>query len=211
MTSISLKDKIRMDVWRAMMEKNVALPPFPIYGRIPNFKGAEEAALKLRSIDEYVEAEVVLCNPDSPQRALREMVLRDGKILIVATPRLSRGFVALHKPKDAAYASTIKGFMELGRPVKPGDYRVDVFVAGSVAVSLEGHRLGKGTGFSDIEYKLWSNAGSITDETLRVTTVHDIQVVYYVPRDEWDVPVDLILTPTRILWTAQAKRFRISS
>ncbi|RLF03982.1 MAG: 5-formyltetrahydrofolate cyclo-ligase, partial [Thermoprotei archaeon] len=58
MASKSLKDEIRMKVWRALMEKNVALPPFPIYGRIPNFKGADEAARRLRSIKEYIEAEV---------------------------------------------------------------------------------------------------------------------------------------------------------
>ncbi|MEM0320222.1 MAG: 5-formyltetrahydrofolate cyclo-ligase, partial [Candidatus Nezhaarchaeales archaeon] len=62
------------------------------------------------------------------------------------------------------------------------------------------------TGYSDVEFKLWLNAGSITDKTLRVTTVHDLQVVDSVPREEWDVPVDLILTPTRTLWTAQATR-----
>ena len=208
MASKSLKDEIRMKVWRALMEKNAALPPFPIYGRIPNFKGADEAARRLRSIKEYIEAEVVLCNPDSPQRPVREMALRDGKMLIVATPRISKGFVMIHKPRDPVHASTIRGFMEMGKPVKPGDYDVDVFVAGSVAVSLEGYRLGKGTGYSDIEYKLWSEAGSITDKTLRVTTVHDLQVVDYIPRDEWDVPVDLILTPTRTLWTVQAKRLK---
>ena len=206
--SSSSKDDIRMRVWRELLKRKVALPPFPVYGRIPNFKGAEEAALRLRAIEEYSRAEVVLCNPDSPQRPVREIVLRDGKVLVVATPRLSKGFVAVEGPKDPAYASTIKGFMELGRPVRPGDYEIDVFVAGSVAVDLEGYRLGKGTGYSDIEFKLWSSAGSITDETLRVTTVHDLQVVERVPRDSWDVPVDLILTPTRSVWTAQARRLR---
>lgn len=203
---MSSKDELRARVWRRMMDEGIALPPLPVYGRIPNFRGAEEAALKLRLIDEYVRADVVLCNPDSPQRPVREVALRDGKVLIVATPRLSRGFVALYKPKDAAYASTIRGLMELGRPVEPGDYEVDVFVAGSVAVSPDGYRLGKGTGYSDLEYRLWSEARSITERTLRVTTVHDVQVVDYVPRDEWDVPVDVILTPTRVLWTAQARR-----
>lgn len=200
------KDEIRMIVWRRLMDEGVALPPYPIFGRIPNFKAADEAALKLKRIEEYLKAEVVLCNPDSPQRPVREMVLRDCKVLIVASPRLSKGFVMLHKPRDAAYASTIRGFMELGKPVKPGDYDVDVFVAGSVAVDLEGYRLGKGTGYSDVEFKLWFEAGSITDRTLRVTTVHDLQVLDRVPKEEWDVPVDLILTPTRILWTTQASR-----
>lgn len=200
-----LKDEIRMRVWRSLLKKGVAMPPFPIYGRIPNFKGAREAAWQLKSLLEYGKAGVVLCNPDAPQRPLREMVLRDGKILIVATPKLFRGFLVIERAQRPFYDSTIRGFLENGRSVRPGDYDIDLFIAGSVAVSKEGYRLGKGTAYSDREYRLWREAGSITDGTLRITTVHDLQVLEFVPKDEWDVPVDLILTPTRILWTDQAK------
>ncbi len=195
------KDEIRMKVWKSMMEKRAALPPFPIYGRIPNFKGATEAALKLRGLEEYARARVLLCNPDSPQRPVRENALRDGKTLIVATPRLSRGFVVIEKSEEPLYHSTIRGIMERGEPVNPGDYNIDLFIAGSVAVSPEGYRLGKGTAYSDIEYRLWQKAGSINDRTIKITTVHDLQVVDFVPREEWDVPMDLIITPTRTIWT----------
>jgi 5-formyltetrahydrofolate cyclo-ligase len=197
------KDEIREKIWRMMVEKKVALPPFPVHGRIPNFKGAREAAMRLRNLDEYRKAEVLLCNPDSPQIHVREMALKDGKILVVATPRLSRGFIEV---RGQDISPTIRGMIERGRPVKPGDHKIDIFVAGSVAVSVEGYRLGKGTGYSDVEFRMWREAGSIDDRTLRVTTVHDIQVVEFVPRDEWDVPVDLISTPTRIIWTNLSKR-----
>jgi 5-formyltetrahydrofolate cyclo-ligase len=197
------KDEIREKIWRMMVEKKVALPPFPVHGRIPNFKGAREAAMRLRNLDEYRKAEVLLCNPDSPQIHVREMALKDGKILVVATPRLSRGFIEV---RGQDISPTIRGMIERGRPVKPGDHKIDIFVAGSVAVSVEGYRLGKGTGYSDLEFRMWREAGSIDDRTLRVTTVHDIQVVEFVPRDEWDVPVDLISTPTRIIWTKLSKR-----
>ncbi len=203
MTTKDLKDEIRMKVWNLLLEKDAALPPFPIYGRIPNFKGALEAARRLKYLECYAKAEVVLCSPDSPQRALREIVLREGKTLIVATPRLLKGFVAIQKSRRPFYDSTIRGLMESGDAVKPGDYNIDLFVAGSVAVSLEGYRLGKGTAYSDKEHRLWIEAGSITDRTVRLTTVHDLQVLEFVPKDEWDVPVDLILTPTRTIWTEQ--------
>jgi len=199
------KEEIRERVWRALERSSAALPPFPIRGRIPNFKGAYEAAMKIRTLREYEEADVVLCNPDSPQRPVRELVLSDGKILIVATPRLSRGFVMLRNV-DPGRASTIKGMMELGTPVTPGSVEVDLFVAGSVAVSQSGHRLGKGTGYSDREFSIWRDAGSIDDKVLRITTVHDLQVVEEVPSDSWDIPVDVILTPTRIIWTEEARR-----
>lgn len=182
-----------------MMDKGVALPPFPIYGRIPNFKGADKAAHKLSNLDFYKKSKVILCNPDSPQRPVREIVLRDGKILIVATPKLSKGFICIEKSENPHYESTIKGMMEKGKLVKPGDYEIDIFIAGSVAVSTKGYRIGKGTGFSDIEYKLWEKC--MKENVIRITTVHDLQVIDYVPSDYWDIPMDLILTPTRIIWT----------
>ncbi|MBC7112515.1 MAG: 5-formyltetrahydrofolate cyclo-ligase [Candidatus Methanomethyliales bacterium] len=206
MGSKNLKDEIRMKVWRAMMERNVALPPFPVFGRIPNFVGADEAANRLRRLKEYEEARVVLCNPDSPQRPVREAVLRDGKILVVATPRLSRGFMVIERSEDPFYDSTIRGFLERGRPIVPGDYKIDLFIAGSVAVSNEGYRLGKGTAYSDTEYTIWKKAGSINGKTIAITTVHDLQILDYVPRNEWDVPVDLIVTPTKTIWTSLGYR-----
>lgn len=77
--------------------------------------------------------------------------------------------------------------------------RVDLFVAGSFAVSLEGGRLCKGTGYSDQEYAMLKKAGSLAPETPVVTTVHDAQIVEEIPNDEWDVPVDVIVTPTRVI------------
>lgn len=201
MGSRNIKDEIRMKVWRTMMERNAALPPFPVFDRIPNFRGAGEAAQRLRRLERYEGAKIVLCNPDSPQRPVREVVLRDGKVLIVATPRLSRGFMVIERSEDPFYDSTIRGIMERGKPIMPGDCRIDLFIAGSVAVSQEGYRLGKGTAYSDTEYSLWKKAGSIDEKTIAITTVHDLQVLDYVPRDEWDVPVDLIITPTRTMWT----------
>jgi len=183
------------------MEENIALPPFPIFGRIPNFRGADEAADRMKRLPVYGKAEVLLCNPDSPQRPVREIALQDGKVLIVATPRLSKGFLAIEKSVNPSYDSTIKGLMERGKAVRPGDYNIDLFIAGSVAVSVEGFRLGKGTAFSDKEYSLWHKAGSIDQRTIRITTVHDLQIIDDIPRDEWDVPVDLIITPTRTIWT----------
>ncbi|RZN57038.1 MAG: 5-formyltetrahydrofolate cyclo-ligase [Candidatus Methanomethylicota archaeon] len=189
-----------------MIEKKIALPPFPIYGRIPNFKGADKAAEKIRLLKEYLNSKVILCNPDSPQRPIREIILKDGKLLIVATPRLSKGFMLIEKSSNPYYDSTIRGILEKGKLVKPGDYEIDLFIAGSVAVTPKGYRLGKGKGFSDIEYKIWKDY--MNENLIKITSVHDIQVVDYVPVDEWDVPMDVILTPTRIIWSdkSEAKR-----
>jgi len=190
-----------------MEEKGVATFPKPITHRIPNFIGAEKAAQNLKNLPEYKEARVVFCNPDSPQRPVRELALRDGKKVMMATPRLKQGFLLLD-PANIPYnrvfeASTIQGAFKHGRPIEPNKLKVDVFIAGSVAVSPDGGRLGKGTGYSDQEYNILKNAGSLTAQTPRVTTVHDIQIVEEIPREEWDIPVDIIITPTRIIRTTK--------
>lgn len=41
-----------------------------------------------------------------------------------------------------------------------------------------GYRIGKGEGFSDLEYALMAENGIVSDETVIVTTVHDEQVSY---------------------------------
>jgi len=78
-----------------MEKNNIATFPKPVFGRIANFGGAERAAQNLRDLPEYKSARVVFCNPDSPQRPVREMVLRDDKALVMATPRLRQGFLLI--------------------------------------------------------------------------------------------------------------------
>ncbi|MYR34824.1 5-formyltetrahydrofolate cyclo-ligase [Nocardiopsis alba] len=57
-------------------------------------------------------------------------------------------------------------------------------------------RLGKGAGYSDIEMGLLAQAGLVSDDTLIVTTVHELQVLDEpIPEAEHDVSVDLIVTP----------------
>ena len=53
---------------------------------------------------------------------------------------------------------------------------VDLVVTGCVAVGEDGARLGKGGGFSDLEFALAAAAGLVDERTVVVTTVHDVQV-----------------------------------
>lgn len=197
------KEDIRIRIWRLMEEKGIATFPKPIFHRIPNFIGAEKAAQKLRELPEYQAAKVVFCNPDSPQRPVREIALKDGKIVIMATPRLKEGFLLLDPktiPKNQIFeASTIHGAFKHGRSIEPSKVKIDLFVAGSVAVSLDGGRLGKGKGYSDKEYAILKNACSLSPKTVVVTTVHDVQIVEEIPKDEWDVPVDVVITSSNIM------------
>lgn len=198
------KDEIRKMIWDVMEEKNIALFPRPVHGRIPNFKGADEAAKKVDELDFWREARFVKCNPDSPQRPLREMALQSGKTVYMAVPRLreEKCFVRVDPNyiESPGKASTIKGAFKYGRPVHPREMNpVDLVIAGSVAVNREGGRVGKGGGYSDLEYALGREFGIVEENTPIVTTVHQLQVVDIdIPLAEHDVPIDFIVTRSEV-------------
>jgi 5-formyltetrahydrofolate cyclo-ligase len=70
-----------------------------------------------------------------------------------------------------------------------------------VAVSGDGARLGKGGGFSDLEYALAWEAGLIGPSTVIATTVHEVQVVETgrIPVTAHDFRLQLIVTPERVI------------
>lgn len=70
---------------------------------------------------------------------------------------------------------------------------MDLIVAGSVAVTREGARCGKGHGYSDLEYAVLRELG-LPDAPI-ATTVHSLQVVEEFPYDRHDIPVHYIFTP----------------
>jgi len=198
MTIPPKKQLLREKIWSEMERLRIAAFPLPCLGRIPNFKGAEAAAERLRQLKEWKKAKVIFVNPDSPQRKVREYALRDGKTLIVASPRLKRGFMLIDPAKvkgEERFASTIKGAFKFG--VRAQEFsKPDLVVEGSVAVDTRGHRLGKGHGYSDLEMQTLNRMfGSV----LVTTTVHDIQVVEEVPFEEKDEKVSIIVTPTRVI------------
>ncbi|MCX8168718.1 MAG: 5-formyltetrahydrofolate cyclo-ligase [Candidatus Methanomethylicia archaeon] len=204
------KQKIREEIWRKMEEKGIAVFP-GAYGRIPNFVGAEEAAEKLAQLSIWKEANIIKVNPDSPQKPVRRNALNEGKILIMPTPRISSGFLMLDPrridKKNYDYACTIKGAFKYGVEIKPENLqKIDLVVVGSVAVNIFGDRIGKGEGYSEIEWGIVSEYGKVNDKTPIVTTVHDIQIVDYKFKiDPYDVPVDIIITPTKIITTNRVR------
>jgi 5-formyltetrahydrofolate cyclo-ligase len=209
------KHALRARVWKLLERRRVGRFPLPLTDRIPNFAGAAEAATRLSTLPEWRAARRLKCNPDAPQRAVRLQALREGKHVYVAVPRLAQVRCFLHlDPRRLgdrlAQAATIGGAAALGVPVGPADLpHIDLVVAGSVAVNRSGARVGKGGGYSDLEFALAREAGAVDTRTRVVTTVHDLQVVETaIPMTSHDVPVDVIVTPTRVLRCARARRPR---
>ncbi|MEM3404086.1 MAG: 5-formyltetrahydrofolate cyclo-ligase [Nitrososphaeria archaeon] len=211
MTSLTYKNKVREKIWRLLEERKVATFPLPPYGRIPNFIGAEKAALNLTKMDVWRNAKVIKVNPDSPQMWVRKLALESGKRIVMPTPRLKDGFLFLDPNKiqkrNYRSASTIKGAYIAGVRTEPNNLpEIDLVVIGSVAVTLIGDRLGKSKGFAEIEWAILKEEGRVDEDTPVATTVHDLQVVEenfeVMP---YDLPVDYIITPSEVI---KAKRIR---
>ncbi|MFC4908918.1 5-formyltetrahydrofolate cyclo-ligase [Actinomadura gamaensis] len=84
---------------------------------------------------------------------------------------------------------------------------IGLFLCGTVAVNHQGVRLGKGAGYSDIEFAMVREAGLVGPDTLVATTVHDLQVLDEpLPEDDHDFRVDLIITPTRTVRCGRPRR-----
>ena len=177
-------------------------------GRIPNVRDADAAAERLAQTPEWVSSRVVKVNPDAPQRGVRFRALRQGKLLLMPTPRLREGFWLIDPGRLAANqlfaASSIRGASQLARPIGLDELpEIDLLVFGSVAVSAAGDRVGKGEGYAELEFATLRTLRRVPDDVVIATTVHDAQVVESIPREPFDVTLDLICTPTRTLRVAQ--------
>ncbi|MGC9180126.1 MAG: 5-formyltetrahydrofolate cyclo-ligase [Vulcanisaeta sp.] len=201
-----MKQAIRERIWKLLEERNVAAFPRPVYGRIPNFVGAERACELAASLPEFTKAHVVKINPDSPQRRCRKLTLVNGKLLIMPTPRIREGFLMLDPRRIPRQyygeASTIRGAFRWGAPIKPWDMpNIDLVIVGSVAVNPgNGRRLGKSHGYAEIEWGIASALGKVNENTPVITTVHELQLVSdEIPKEPFDLSVDIIVTPSRVI------------
>jgi 5-formyltetrahydrofolate cyclo-ligase len=178
-------------------------------GRIPNFRGANEAARLLSTLPEWQKALHIKANPDSPQRPVRHLALSSGKTLYMAVPRLreKKCFIKLDPAKIPSKkfleASSIKGAFKFGLPVHPKEMpQIDLIVAGSVAVNQKGNRIGKGGGYSDLEYAIGREFGFVKEDVVIVTTIHPLQMAEEeLPETDHDFRIDYIITASEVIAT----------
>ena len=106
------------------------------------------------------------------------------------------------------WAATKAGAAELGSPVALATLRqihVDLVIVASVAVNpVTGARIGKDKSDADLEYGIMSRLGCVNKRTVVMTTCHESQLVNDLPAsvmEEHDLPVDIIVTPKRYIYT----------
>jgi 5-formyltetrahydrofolate cyclo-ligase len=109
------------------------------------------------------------------------------------------------KPRGAA---SIKGAAQHGKPVRVKDMEnIDLVVCGTVATNRKGIRVGKGGGYSDLEFALLTEVGLVTKDTTLATTVHALQVLdEELPETDHDFRLHRIATPEEILRTGRYAR-----
>jgi 5-formyltetrahydrofolate cyclo-ligase len=195
------KDAVRESVWALLERERVARFP-GARGRIPNFVGAEQAARRLAELREWEVARAIKANPDAPQLPVRRAALAAGKTVYMAVPRLREEKPFLMLADDA----TIKA--RDARPTSLDELeRIDLIVCGTVAVNRDGVRIGKGGGYSDLEFGLLVERGLVGEQTAIATTVHPLQLVDgELPETDHDFRVDLIVTPTETIATTRTPR-----
>ena len=214
MTNIDqAKEVVRDQVWRLLEREGAASEGS--YGKIPGFSGAESTARRLAEFDLWKRARTIKANPDWAQLPVRVQALKDGKLLYMAVPKMAslQPFFLLDPallglpPEQAAEK---KGAAQVARRVGVEDMQsIDIVICGSVAVNRSGARVGKGAGYSDLEVALLIEAGLVTDQTVIVAPVHQLQVVdEEIPETGHDFSVDLIVTPDEVIECPHRRRPR---
>lgn len=175
---------------------------------IPDFEGAEAATDRIEALPQYQESRLAFVTPDNSLVELRRRMIAAGKPFVVSTYNILRGFRLMAPgcvpPGHERYAAWLDGIEHFGRPVSLEEIsalgRFDFMATGASAVSIDGIRFGKGHGYFDLEWGMFTDIGLADDSTLVIAAVHDVQVVdEKLSPSETDIVVDLIATPSRMI------------
>jgi len=205
---MSTSKKIREKIWTKLHD--VARPDTRFHLNfaevIPDFEGSEDAIDRVVVDSAYEESGFAFITPDNCLVDLRRRMIEDGKPMVMSTYGIYRGFLYLDPttvPKGAAlYASWLDGMEHFGVPITLEEIaqkgRLYYLVTGASAVSVNGVRFGKGHGFFDLEWGMFTDLGLVDENTPVHAVVHDVQLVNdQLQPSETDILVDKIFTPSR--------------
>lgn len=175
---------------------------------IPDFDASETAIGRIEALPSYTERRLAFVTPDNSLVELRRRMILAGKPFVVSTYNMLRGFRLMAPgavpPGQERFAAWLDGIEHFGTPISLEEIsrlgRFDFMATGASAVSGEGIRFGKGHGYFDLEWGMFSDIGLVDDATPVIAAVHDVQVVEEkLPASETDIIVDLIATPSRLI------------
>ncbi|KAH8247838.1 hypothetical protein KR038_010544 [Drosophila bunnanda] len=207
------KRSLRVQTWKKIQEGKVGIGFNNIFNRIPAFLDAEKAAALLVNEEEFKKAQHIKINIDRALHDFKELALLADKSVYLPSTRDSSALclkvdvaadATEEQKKEALRVQDIQKFRsEIGLD---SELKLDIVVIGSVVVSRDGYRIGRGNGFADLDIGLLIELGAITPQTVIATIVHDLQVVDSLPVElfqKYDTPVDIIVTPTEVIRVAK--------
>jgi 5-formyltetrahydrofolate cyclo-ligase len=207
---VSTSKIIRQRIWKKL--KDVAKPDSRFHLNfsevIPDFQGSEFATERIVALPAYRTCKYAFITPDNCLVELRRRMVEAGIPFVMSTYGIYRGFLLIEPgmvPKGAElYAAWLDGMEHFAQPISLANIsergRFDLLVTGASAVSKDGVRFGKGHGFFDLEWGMFSDLGIVDEKTPVVAIVHDVQVVEdKLEPSATDIPVDWIATPTRMI------------
>ncbi len=199
---------VREKIWSKL--DAVALPDSRFHKNfaevIPDFEGSAKATDRIAAEPFYSSGNYAFITPDNCLVDLRRRMLEAGKSMVVSTYGIYRGFYLLEPsmvPKgQELFAAWLDGLEHFGRPISLAEIaergRFDFLVTGASAVSLDGVRFGKGHGFFDLEWGMFTELGIVDDRSPVAALVHDVQVVEdKLFPSPTDILVDYIATPNK--------------
>jgi len=200
---LTRRERLRRRVWHLMENAGVLTFPLDVFGRVPNFIGAEQAAELLAEQPEFERAKVIFVSPDHVLRRVRELVLDCGKVLAVSLPQRLIGrnkpaLLQITERRAIKAAAEIDNFLRYGQPLS---LPVDLAVLSSVVVDRLGNRLTPRQEFGDREWQMLVDNGFVHEGTKIATIVHPLQ--FADDLSKWvvkeDVKAHLIVTPEEVI------------
>lgn len=163
-------------------------------------KEQEQIEKSVFSLPEITIAQTVFCYVDYrgevKTRNIINQLLKMGKTVCI--PYLE----SRNPPMKALQISSLDELIEgvygietvptAGREIKPDE--IDAVIVPGVAFDTKGNRLGYGGGFYD-EFLSRINR----NKAKCIAPLFAFQLVNEIPGDEWDEPMDILVTPSRVL------------
>jgi 5-formyltetrahydrofolate cyclo-ligase len=204
------KDEMRQRIWRGL--RKVARPDSRFHWDfaefITDYEGSEEGAQRIQALPAWQTSKLMFITPDNNLEVLRRKAMEDGKRFVMSTYGIARGFLYVDPVRIPAenygWASTLDGMDRFAQPVGLADIatlgKFDLLVTGASAISTYGLRFGKGHGYFDLEWAMFSETNSLAENPTVVSAGHDCQIIdVELVGSEFDTRSDIIVTPTRTI------------
>lgn len=154
----------------------------------------------LMKLEQYINSQSIFCylsfRSEVPTDSIIEYCRQHGKnVCIPMCVTETKEMIISHYDQDVELIKSKYGVLEPSREtIKIADRNeLDTVIVPGAVFDSKGYRIGYGAGYYD---KFFSHT---TKQLYKIALAYSFQVIDEVPRDEYDVPVDCIVTEKGIL------------